>query len=96
VKWHERLRHLDNVVFGPPVPDNRPLAQRLLRPRPAVWSPSGFVWYVVVVGMVAVLRWAADTAVGVGAFLALLVVAFLIMAADERKRARQHHNRNEG
>lgn len=83
----ERLLRLDNRVLGRPVPDTRPMRERLLRPRPAVWSRRGRVAYgAVVLGMFAAMFWLPEP-IGILALVALLPAAFLISAADERRRA---------
>jgi hypothetical protein len=88
----ERLRELDNRVLGRSVPDERSLSQKLLRPRPAVWSSKGRLLYgALLVAMFAVLRWVSDPIVSVVAIVALAPLGFLIIAADERKRARKFY-----
>jgi hypothetical protein len=88
----DRLRELDNRVLGRSVPDERPLSQQLLRPRPAVWSGKGRLLYgALLVAMFAVLRWVSDPTISVLAIVALIPVGFLIIAADERKRARKFY-----
>lgn len=87
----ERLRRLDDEVLGRPVPDDRPRLRRVLRPLPAVWSMTGRLLYgVILLGMVAVLRWAPET-VGALALAPMLAALFLVSTADERKRARQFY-----
>ena len=88
----DRLRELDNRVLGRSVPDERPLSQRLLRPRPAVSSGKGRLLYgALLVAMFAVLRWVTDPIVSVLAIVALVPIGFLIIAADQRKHARQFY-----
>jgi hypothetical protein len=56
----ERLRRLDDKVLGRPVPDTRSLAQRVLRPRPAVWSrPGRAIYAVLLAGLFADAGWGA-------------------------------------
>ncbi len=89
----DRLRDLDNNVLGRSVPDERPLTQRLLKPRPAVWSPKGRVLYgIVLLGMAAVLWLGSDSALGAFALVPLVAAAFMVVAADERKRAKRFHH----
>lgn len=89
----DRLRDLDDKVFGRAVPDDRPMSRRLLRPRPAVWSGRGrFLFGLVLIGMFAVLRWNPDSLFGALAIVALFGAALLVSAADERKRARRFYD----
>lgn len=88
----DRLRELDKRVLGRPVPDERPLSQQLLRPRPAVSSGKGRLLYgALLVTMFAVLRWVTDPIVSVLVIVALVPIGFLVIAADERKRAKQFY-----
>lgn len=67
------------------------MSQRLLRPRPAVWSRTGrLLWGLILLAMFALWRW-TDSTVATLALVPLMAAAFLVMAADERKRARQHY-----
>jgi len=84
----EHLRHLDNQVLGRPVPDDRPLWQRALRPRPAVWSLRGRVLAGIILGGFFVLAaWGPDTLLGGLLLVPLMLAFFVVIAADERKRA---------
>jgi hypothetical protein len=74
-------------MLGKPVPDNRPLGRRMLSPRPAVWSGRGRIFYgLIVLAMFAAMWWLPEP-FGIVALVALLPAAFLVMAADERRRA---------
>jgi len=93
-RFADWARGLDNRVLGRPVPDERPLGERLLRPRPAVWSWRGRVLAgMVIAGMFAALRW-GDPLTGVIVTWLLLAVLFIVGAADERKRARRYYGQD--
>jgi hypothetical protein len=93
VRIGERLRRVDDRVLGRPVPDRRSHGERLLRPRPAVWSRVGRLGYAaIVLGMLADLRWGGDNIPALAVMVALLVALFVLVAADERKRSRAFHN----
>jgi len=92
----ERLRALDSQVLGRPVPDNRPLWQKALRPRPAFWSPSGRIAALVVVAaMFALAEWGGTSVLTIIALVVLLASAFPIQAAEERKRSRRYYDSQE-
>ena len=94
---HRRLRGLDNKVLGRSVPDDRPLAERLRRPRPAVSSGKGRLLYGgILLGMLAVARWVSDPLVGGLAFVALFAGAGVVIFADERRRSRKFYGEGEG
>ena len=91
-----RLHALDERVLGRPVPDTRPLRERMLRPRPAVWSTRGRVLFgLIIVGTLGLGWWGPDSAWAGLAVAGLLAAAFLVIAADERKRARRHFGEDE-
>lgn len=82
----QRARDLDDHVLGRPVSDNRPLSQRVLRPRPAVWSRHGrVVGASIVLTMFAALTW-APAVIGIWVIVALLAGAFVLVAVEERRR----------
>lgn len=84
-------------MLGRAVPDERSVIERLTRPRPAVWSRRGRLAYaVVLVGMLAALRWGGHGALGIALVVLLFVVALLVVAADERRRARRFYRSNDG
>ncbi len=88
----DRLRKLDDQVLGKPVPDDRPMAERLLRPRPAVWSTKGrLLLGAVTISMFAVLKWVSDPVVSIWFIVVLWSVGLLVVFADERQRARRFH-----
>ncbi|MDQ1688608.1 MAG: hypothetical protein QOK42_1583 [Frankiaceae bacterium] len=70
--------------------------QRLLRRRPTVWSPKGRVLYgLIVVGMFAVSRWWAPGALGGFVMVPLMAGAMLVLASEQRQRARRYHKDND-
>ena len=88
----KHLRELDNRVLGRAVPDDRPLPDRLLRPRPAVRSGRGrWLFGGILIAVLAVSRWGSDPLVSGLAFIAFFAVAGLMAFADERKRARRFY-----
>lgn len=88
----DRLRGLDDKVLGKSVPDDRPLAERMRRPRPAVSSGKGRLLYgVTLLGMFAVLRWVSSPRFEGMAIAALFAAAVLVTFADERKRSRRFY-----
>lgn len=83
-------------MLGRPVPDERGLGERLLRPRPAVWSRRGQgLSGAIVIALLALFRWGPGGVWGVAAVPALFAVSLLVMAADERKRSRAFYDRAE-
>jgi hypothetical protein len=90
VSLSDRLRGLDNRALGKPVPDDRPLAERLLlHPRRAVWSGKGSLIYgATTLAMLGVARWVSNFLIAGCALIALFVVGLLVSFADERKRSR--------
>ena len=85
-----RLRDLDNKVLGRSVPDGRPLAEQMLRPRPAVSSGKGRLIYGgILLTMIAVARWVSDPLFSGLAFVVLLALAGVVTVADERERSRR-------
>lgn len=88
----ERPRDLDNQVLGRPVPENRPLWQQMLRPRPACWSRSGrAAAFVVVAALFALAVWGGTSVLSMIALVVLVAASFLIAAAEERKRSRSYY-----
>ena len=85
-----RLRDLDNKVLGRSVHGDRPLAERMLRPRPAVSSGKGRLIYGgILLAMIAVARWVSDPLFSGLAFVVLLALAGVVTVADERERSRR-------
>lgn len=83
-------RHLDNRVLGRPVPDERPLWEQVQRPRPAVWSTRGRLVAVgLLIGMLALAG--NDSIFAIVLFVALFAGFLVVIAADERKRARLYY-----
>lgn len=92
----DRLHALDERVLGRPVPDNRPLRVRMLRPRPAVWSTRGrLLAGLIILGMLGLGWWRPDSVWAGLAAAGLLAAAFLVIAADERKRTKRLHGEDE-
>jgi hypothetical protein len=90
----QRARDLDDRVLGRPVPDNRPLMLRVLRPRPAVWTRRGRVaGALIVLAMFTALMW-APTVLAICIVVALLAGGFVLVAAEERQRATAHQERD--
>jgi hypothetical protein len=90
----QRLRELDDRVLGRPVPDDRSAPQRLVSPVPVVRTRLGrAVYFLLLVGMIADLRWAGDGTVGVVVFVALIVGSFVTVAWDMRRSSGQFWNR---
>ena len=84
------MHGLDDRVLGRSVPDDRPLAHRLMHPTPAVWSPRGRLSLgLVIIGLLGATR-LGDVAVAI-AVPVLFGVALLAIFADERERSRRHH-----
>lgn len=91
VSMSDRLRELDNRMLDKSVPDERHMSQRILRPRPAVWSGKGRLLYGALLLVMFAVWWVADSVVSVLTTVALVPLFFLIIAADERKRSREFH-----
>jgi len=95
-RFTERARRLDDWAMGRPVPDVRPLRERLVRPRPAVWSRPGRIAYgLVLVAMFAVLRWLPET-LGALAVIGLFGTLMVVVLVDERRRARTARGDRQG
>jgi hypothetical protein len=93
VSLSDRFRGLDNRALGKPVPDDRPLAERLLQPRRAVWSGKGSLIYgATTLVMLGVARWVSNFLIAGCALIALFVVGLLVSFADERKRSRTFYS----
>lgn len=88
----KQLRDLDDKVLGRTVPDDRPLAERVLRPRPAVSSSKGRLLYggVLLAGL-AVAGWVSDPLVGGLTVPALVALAGSVIASEEGRRSRGFH-----
>lgn len=89
----ERLRELDNRVLGRPLPDDRSRWQRWLRPRVVGWSARGQMAMLAVLAVMfaTVVLWPGAVWSAV-VMIAVWVAAFLIAAAEERKRSRDYYN----
>jgi hypothetical protein len=86
-------KDLDNRIIGRPVPDDRPITQRVLRPRPAVWSRRGrFLAGLILLAMFATAAWGPDSLLGALLIVPIWAAFFVVIAADERKRARRFYN----
>jgi hypothetical protein len=89
----DRLRHLDDRILGHPTPDHRPLREQLLRPRPAIWSRRGrFAYALIVLAMIGALIWLPEL-IGIWAVVVLLAAAFVVTAADEKRRSAETRDR---
>lgn len=96
MRMADRIRELDNHVLGRAVPDARPMAEPLTRPRPAVWSRRGrAVLAVVLIGMFADSRWGGDGVMGMVGLVVLFAIALVAVAADERLRSRRFYGKDE-
>lgn len=94
--WSERFQRLDDLALSRPVPDSRPLRQRLLSRRPAVESGRAKVLYgLIVVGMLARADQGFDSWPWGLVFVALVAGAFLVSAADQRLARRHHRHEDE-
>jgi hypothetical protein len=92
----ERARRLDARVLGHSIPDDRPLQDRIVHPRPAVWSRHGRITYgVIVVGMLAAGWWLPEP-FGILAMVVLLAAAFVTVGMDERRRSNKPDERHGG
>ena len=92
-RFAQRASRLDRLMLGDPVPDERPLHQKILRPRPVVTTTKARFWYVVLlVAMFVDLLLGLESVLSTVVFLALFAGLFVVTAFDMRSRSRDRES----
>lgn len=92
IRWlSDKAHRLDESILGPPpMPDQRPLHRRFLRPGSAVRSPKARLWYIALLAGMFLDRWLGeDSVASTVVFVLLFAGLFVVVAAGMRKGPRR-------
>lgn len=91
--WMTRASELDDRVFGPSV-DDRPLGQRLMRPRSAVVTRRGRAIAAVILIAMAAAAWRLPDPLGVIVVVALFAALMGVWALDWRWKQNEERSKS--